>query len=414
MGLEQEVAEGESHQGLKEALQSGRFWVNFRYRFEHVEREDFALDARASTLRTRLGYESATYAGWRGTLEFSDVSSVPGGAGDYNDTINGNVDRPTIADPTSSVVNLAHATYEGFWDSEVRLGRQRIQLDSSRFIGSAPWRQTEQVFDALSIRKPDLAGLDVFYAYVDHINRPLGPRSPVGDLDSNSHLLNVGKELPGLGRLSAYGYYVDVADLPSMSTFTYGVRMKGERELEGWSALYTAELAHQSDVADNPNQVDAGYLHGVLGGRVDGLTLRAGYEVLEGGDGTKSALQTPLAARHGPNGWADVFLVTPAGGLEDLYLSVGYQLGRTELLAMYHDFQAESGDAGGYGAELDLRAIHRFECGVELGLKYADYRSDVALVAGDPYSADTRKFWAWLYYSSRASSSRHLHGCRCL
>ena len=53
-------------------------------------------------------------------------------------------------------------------------------------------------------------------------------------------------------------------------------------------------------------------------------------------------------------------------GAEPGRTRAGAALGRTELLAMYHDFQAESGTAGDYGSELDLRAIHRLECGVDV------------------------------------------------
>jgi hypothetical protein len=384
---------------LKESLQQGRFWMNFRYRFESVDQEGFDQDAQASTLRTRLGYESAAFHHWTGLVEFSGVSALPGGYGDYDDTINGKTDYPVIADPEGAVVNLAHATYDDLWGSTIRIGRQRLQFDNSRFIGSALWRQTEQVFDAVSIHKPDLAGLDVVYAYVDHINRVVGPRSPKGDLDSNSHFLHASRELEGLGEVAGYGYYLDVPDPTIASTFTYGLRLDGERGAEEWAVLYTAELAHQTDAADNPSDVDVGYLQGVLGGRVQGFTLKGGYEVLGGGDSSLTSFQTPLAARHGPNGWADKFLVTPAGGLEDRYLSAGFKLKSTEFLAAYHDFSAESGPGGGYGTELDLRVIHKFENGVELGVKYADYSSDRALDPAIPATADTQKFWLWMYYS---------------
>ena len=212
-------------------------------------------------------------------------------------------------------------------------------------------------------------------------------------------MLHLSRDLEGVGELAGYGYYIDVPDSAIASTFTYGLRLDGERSVEEWSVLYTAELAHQSDAADNPNDVDVGYLHGVLCGRVQGFTLKGGYEVLGGGDTVDNAFQTPLASRHGPNGWADKFLVTPAGGLEDRYLSAGFKLKSTEFLAAYHDFSSETGSVGGYGSELDLQVVHHFDCGIEAAVKYANFSSDQAFNGGDQLTADTHKLWFWLYYS---------------
>lgn len=389
---QESAASSYSFEGLRRSLQEGRFWMDFRYRFENVDQAGIDKDARASTLRTRLGYESAAYNHWTGLIEFSDVSTIPGGYTDYNDTINGKADRPVVADPTGTVVNQVYAKYDNLWESTIKIGRQRIDLDNSRFIGNVIWRQTEQTYDALSIHKADLAGLDVMYAYVDHINRIQGPRSPIGDLDSNSHVLNASKTFEDVGKLTGYGYYIDAPGATSINTFTYGLRFNGDHAFDEWTMLYTAELAHQNDVANNSNDVDAGYLHAVFGGRVNEFTVKGGYEVLEGGDTALNAFQTPLATLHAHNGWADQFLLTPAGGLEDLYLSGGYKMGSTDFVAVYHDFSAETGSSGSYGDELDLQAIHHFENGVELGLKYADYNAD-------NFATDTQKLWFWLYYS---------------
>jgi hypothetical protein len=57
------------------------------------------------------------------------------------------------------------------------------------------------------------------------------------------------------------------------------------------------------------------------------------------------------------------------------------------------------GGGGGYGSEFDLQAVHHLECGVDVGLKYASYSTDRALVAGSPSTADVQKFWLWMYYS---------------
>ena len=45
-----------------------------------------------------------------------------------------------------------------------------------------------------------------------------------------------------------------------------------------------------------------------------------------GSDGGNYGVMTPLATLHAHNGFADRFLVTPDQGLEDLFVSLGYDL----------------------------------------------------------------------------------------
>jgi len=60
------------------------------------------------------------------------------------------------------------------------------------------------------------------------------------------------------------------------------------------------------------------------GALLAGLTGLVGYEVLEGNGAIGFA--TPLATLHAFNGWADMFLTTPANGLKDLYFRASYAL----------------------------------------------------------------------------------------
>jgi hypothetical protein len=84
-----------------------------------------------------------------------------------------------------------------------------------------------------------------------------------------------------------------------------------------------------------------------------GITYRAGWEHL-GGNGARS-LQTPLATLHAFNGWADKFVVTPAGGLEDRYFGAGGKFGRGSYAGKlnwavaWHNYSADIG--GNYGRE---------------------------------------------------------------
>lgn len=109
-----------------------------------------------------------------------------------------------------------------------------------------------------------------------------------------------------------------------------------------------------------------------------------GYEVLGTDNGV--GFKTPYATLHKFQGWADQFLVTPAEGIEDLYLGVAGAIGPVKLAGFYHDFTAE--DSGeDYGAEVDLVASYAVTSNLSLQLKYAGFSAD-----SDAY-ADVDKVW---------------------
>ena len=114
-----------------------------------------------------------------------------------------------------------------------------------------------------------------------------------------------------------------------------------------------------------------------------------GHERL-GGNGV-SALQTPLATLHAFNGWADRFLVTPADGLADSYLGLGWKAHRLEIQAIAHRFGATH-TSQHYGNELDLSAAFAFDKHLAASLALADYHAE-------RIGVNTRTLWLTLQYS---------------
>ncbi|MCP5021405.1 MAG: hypothetical protein GY930_06475, partial [bacterium] len=151
------------------------------------------------------------------------------------------------------------------------------------------------------------------------------------------------------------------------------------------------EMAQQEDAGDNPNSVDAGYMHGELGVELDKITLKLGTEVLEG-SAADGAFSTPLATLHKFNGWADKFLATPGTGLEDTYVSISSTVNDVALTAVMHEFASESG-SNDWGSEIDFAASLQLKEGMKVGAKYADFSSD------DAAYADTAKMWLWVAMS---------------
>lgn len=364
---------------LEGALGGGKATLDVRYRYEHVDQNNTLKNADASTVRSRLGYGTASYYGVMAYLDFENITAV--GAEDYNSGANGKTAYAVVTDPEGSEVNQAYLSWDGLTATQVKYGRQRIILDNERFIGAVAWRQNEQTFDALSLVNKSLPDTVVTYAHLSNADRITGTNA-----EMSSNLLNASYSGLAAGVLTGYVYLLDYTKTASQSTQTYGLRFAGGTTAgENGKVLYAAEFAQQSDYGKNPAKFALNYLLAEVGGVVSGVTAKLGYEVLEG-DGTDS-VQTPLATLHAFNGWADQFLTTPATGLEDTYLSVGGAVAGLNLLAVYHDFKANKG-GGDFGTELDLQAVKKINKIYSLIAKYASYSAGNA-----PGKVDADKLW---------------------
>ncbi|KAF1692103.1 hypothetical protein CSC65_15165 [Pseudoxanthomonas daejeonensis] len=328
------------------------------------------------------------------------------GDGRYNDTRNGQRQYPVIADRPGAEINQALLRYTS-GSNTATLGRQRINLGNQRFVGGVGWRQNEQTYDGVRVQLAPLERLSVDYSFVDGINTVFGPddsaasnRSNPSDIEGQSHLLQVGLRFAPALSASAYHYRLDLdgiavtATAPpgTLSSHTTGLRLEGAQG--AWS--YAAEYARQQELADNPWTLDSRYLLAELGYKVRGATLKAGFESLGGGEGTGNrAFQTPLATKHLFQGWADMFLTTPAQGVDDLYAGVSVPLAGGTLQAWYHDFSPQRG-GGRYGDEIDLSYAHPIPAlkGLSGLLKLARYRSE-----DRSRTVDTDKLWLQLQYT---------------
>ena len=370
---------------LAQALKQGKAAVGLRLRFEDVDQDGFAKDAHALTLRTTVGYTSATYKGFQLKLEAENVAELGNdlynnaGAGSSN---NGVRDRPVVADPALTEINQAFLRLDR-GDTELTLGRREIVLGDSRFVGSVGWRQHHQSFDAFTLRNSSLAKVTFDYGFIARTHRIFGDSQPMA-----SHYLNAAIKAGGAGTLTLYGYLLDYdrARDAGRSTATWGAELKGGKK----KLLWELEAAQQNDAGDNPGEIDAGYLHAIVGAKLITVTVKLGFEVLEG-SARDGRFNTPLATLHKFNGWADKFLATPTGGLEDFYLSVGGKVGQVGWVAIYHDFSAENGGAS-YGEELDVQVTYKAPWGQGFGFKGAFYDADT-------FATDTDKLMLWTSYN---------------
>lgn len=378
-------------EGAGDFIREGKAGLELRYRFENVEQDDKPETADASTLRIRLDLTSGEVRGFSGFLELDHVEAI--GNVHYDDTRNGRIEYPVVADPEGTDLNQAWLQYRGAKETVLRLGRQKIAIGNERFVGPVGWRQNEQSFDAIRLDTHAVPGAAITYAWVDRVQRIFGPDEgvPPAELASNSHLLDARITSLPVGALALYGYHLDFRNAPQLSADTVGARYDGEHALG--SALkfgWALEYAVQQDAGDNAADVDANYQLVELKAlfEVAGITL--GREVLSGERGTfdaatNPAFQTPLATLHPFQGWADKFTTTPPAGIVDAYLGASLKLAGWKGQAVWHEFSAEASGAE-YGSELDLVVSRRFAERYEFLAKYADY-------SADDLFTDTRRFW---------------------
>jgi hypothetical protein len=401
----QAYAESES---ISDAVKNGKADLSFRMRYEEVDADYPSTspnkdEGHATTLKTRLTFNTDSFKGFAAGIEFDDVSAVD--QNNYNDGSNGYL-APAIVDPEGTEINQVFISNTSLADTTLKYGRQRIVLDNQRFVGGVAWRQNEQTYDSFTVTNKSLADTTIFYGYVYNIQ---GIKGEGFNTRTNTSLLNVKYEGLSIGSITAYAYLLDNdekltgANPAAASSDTYGVRFNGSVGDDDIKYLYTAELATQSDAGDNPVSYDTTYMLLEGGIAVSGITTKLGYEVLGSDDGAKNSMggktlasfQTPLATKHAFQGWTDQFLNTPAEGIADLYVSVSGELAGVKLMAVYHQYTADEESAASFGysgGEDDLGSEYGFVAAKQFGdyglqLKYSDYS------AGDDYfgKIDTSK-----------------------
>jgi hypothetical protein len=369
--------------------------IDARLRFEAVDQDPIARDASALTARIRAGFEAkkgmfAFLVEGEGTLAISE---------NYNSGVNGKTGFPVVADPETIELNRIQLQFTGIPKTVVTVGRQRINLDDQRFVGSVAFRDNEQTFDAVRVEYGGIKNVkaDVTYAWgqrtiwgVDGF----GARQQAVGGDNIFANLSF-KHKTGL--LTGFAYLVDQDELAisgfRMSSKTFGARYSAAYPLSKKAKLtVAASYAHQSDYNNNPNNYSADYILGELGVEAKGFKLLGGYELLGADNGVAlTSFQTPYATLHKFNGWADKFLVTPPNGLRDIYATLGYTKAKVgpfasiAVTANYHDYKSDRLSLN-YGTEWGAQVMAKMRK-YTFTLKYADYNAKA-------FATDTSKIWA--------------------
>jgi len=411
-----------------ESLSTGKAYVNERLRFESVDDEAFAHEAEAMTIRSRVGYETAPYAGFTALIEMEDIHAL-GGMNAYQlpaPPVPAATGDAVIADPELTELNRVQLRYRGVPRLDLILGRQRLMLDNQRFIGNVGFRQDEQTFDAFSALYNGIPNWIFNYAFVDGVNGI----TEVFNADVNDQLFNIAYTGFVLGKISAYSYQLknEESNLTLLNpglrydtNDSMGLRFDGGYILPvtvPLRASYRAEYAQQNVKLRTGEEYDTDYMlleAGItwtLSGGAYALTPMIGDEILGADESRRAgpnvdtglyAFQTPYATKHAFNGWVDQFLVTPNQGLDDRYVSLAFDLNAytTKVLVAYHDYQSDvdSGvlhDKIDFGSETNIQIMKTLGPNWTIGAKYGQFKQANSANLAISGKKDADKVWAWV------------------
>ena len=380
-------------------LSNAKFNGEVRTRYENVDDKSNTKDAaNAFTVRATLGVE-AKLLGVDGLTMKVDATTVQPIGGEHYDSGSNKMNYDKVVDPEQTRFSQGYLQYK-LGKTTAKVGRQVINLDNQRFIGSVDWRQMMQSFDAAVISDNTIDNLTLTGAYV-------WGRAPVSDAptgDTNSVILNGSYKVSDMLKVTAYDYMI------SSASDTIGLALTGDIPVASAKIAYRAEYASQGDASRDTNDLtanknvkaDASYYNLDALANISGILTGIGYEFLSGhttGDG-KTAFFAPLGTLHAFNGWADKFLgATPTGGLCDATATLGYTTPSFgKAMVVYHDFKTDVAMSGknDLGNEWDMLYANAIP-GVKglSGLAKAAYYK-----AGDVtgYTADKTIIWLQIAY----------------
>lgn len=326
-----------------------------RPRYEMVDEDNTNSNANALTNRLVIGVNADLF-GTDWLSGYAEMTDVHAANNNYNSSNNGQTGHSIVADPEQTRLTQSYLDFN-FDNTRLRAGRQIVNLDNLRFIGSVNWRQMPQSFDAYSLTNKSISNLNLMAAYITQIKRIFAPDSvKAGSLQTSTVLLHAKYSASKAINVTGYGYLI------GSTHDTYGLALTGKTGMSGTKLSYRVEYAMQTDASmetasQGKPKADADYMNLKVDANMSGFLVGAQYEVLSASNNTTdapNAFATPLATLHGQNGWADKFLTTPVEGLIDMSVTVGYKAkGFGVAKAIYHDYSSDAGSIN-YGTELDL------------------------------------------------------------
>lgn len=397
------AATNQDQPSLYDAVVHGQSLSQMRFRVETVDQQSKAKEANAMTLQTLLGWQTAEIADIRLTAQLINVSQFTQQF--YDNALGKNQPSPypTVPDPAITDINQLYLDYAGLANTQLRLGRQIIRLDNTRFIGDIAFRQVSQVFDGVTLTNQSVSHTSLMLGHYARLRQSTGKYR-----DTHLDIVHVTHQYLPKASVTGYGYLIDQADTGQQTGLSnnahkdLGIRLNGQIDITpDWYWLHTAEYTQQSAIHAGAHALQAHYRRLGLGLGYHQWFVRLDQEVLSSHAGIY-AFQTPLATAHPFQGWTDLFTTTPKQGMVDQFVSFGSNMGAWTAYTEWHHMQADhrfqtpTGLGNHYGNEWDWSLAYQWTPALQAKLEYAHFKEgDINLASR---KADVTREWFTLTY----------------
>ena len=380
----------ETERALIDAIKGGTPDFDFRLRYEDVQADagSAVQGAQALTLRSKAGYATQTWNFMSAGMELTNVTALPDDD-NYFSGSNDQTDDVFVPDPEGTELNQIWWAYD-VSNTLMKYGRQELELDNGRFIGTENWRQNENTVSGLTVQNETLDFLRISAGLLHRSEGILGDDAEGGFSDVDAHYLHAKYRGFLNSFLSIYMLDIDNNDGADVwDSRTQGIRYAGKVNNEP-ALEYILEYAIQSDGADNPNNYRASYYLFEAGVTVQGIKLSWGREMLGADDA--GYFVVPLGAKDSFQGWTNQFwnggLGNIEGGIIDQYAGLGYSWDKhSDVLFTHHIFDADETTNGisNLGKEWGIHASQKWK-NYRCSIGFADYQAD-------QFGEDSRTFW---------------------
>lgn len=361
-----------------------------RYRVQDVK-DDLRGDALANTLKLRLSanWQASDNVSVFGELDFVHAFN----AGNYNSVTLQRETSP-IPDPEGQEINQFFLRYQSNADWRMNIGRQALNFDNERHVGTNGFWQQEQTFDAFNFVYDNNINWQVNYVYLAGVQTIFGSNAdpqlasndvrfpeqtqrPIFELGyqrHQSHLFNASYIQSNQFQLSAFAYLLRNQDVPMFSSNTIGLRTTGEFKPKQVRYAYEFEIALQENAANSPWLYQTSYFQGQLSAQFKSHRFGLNYERFGQNNGFSFA--TSLGSAHKFNGWADVFDdYFSRDGISDTFLDYRGRDAKLRWRVKLHQFNDVNSSAT-IGHEIDAEIAYRYSRKIELRLIAAKYFDD--------------------------------------
>ncbi len=375
------------------ALLSGTPELSLRPRFEWAQDDAVPETAYGLTLRTLAGWRTGTYRDFEAfALLGSSVQIVDR----FNDGRNGEIQYPFSNTPEKTDFTEAYLRWRGIEGVDSVVGRQKVDLDRTRFVGPNEFRQTQRWYQGVSATIDRIPRVGMYFG---HFLRERGPDT--GQRELRVEMARADYEWAQDNTILASAYLHDQVNAIGGTGFAdtsykiLSLRGDGSTALNSqWQLDYTVERGIQRPYEGGDQRIRADYWRLSLGAKRGHFFFSADYELL-GSNGGVYGMQTPLGLLHPSQGWADKFNRTPVTGVQDSWLSAGHSIGAYALYLEVHSFRSDFGSID-YGSEIDVRLDWNIRKDLQLRTEFAHFTAD-----GDPANTLTDADRAWVTLSWR-------------